>query len=182
MSLNVRPVYKRLKEYEQIKELIISERFPMWFLLWKARSNFADFLALYDDDRFVGVTYLVTSRDLTFVMYLAIDGEIRSKGYGKKALETIQSQHPGNRIILNIEAIEESADNYEQRVKRKFFYTKNGFINTALQYLEGEDKLFWIHSVCSNPVPVLLRGYSRVFLEDLNKMRLIIKGEPCSDG
>lgn len=145
MSLRVQAVDKQLKEYEQIKELMTSafprnERLPMWFLLWRAKTNFVDFLALYDYDRFVGVTYLVTRRDLTFVMYLAIESKIRSKGYGKKALETIQSQHPHNRIILNIEAVEESAYNYEQRVKRKFFYTKNGSVNTALQYLEGEDK------------------------------------------
>lgn len=145
MSLRIQTVNKQLKEYEQIKEIMISsfpqnERLPMWFLLWKAKTNFVDFLALFDDDRLVGLTYLITSRDLTFVMYLAIDSNIRSKGYGQKALEIIQSQHPNNRIILNIEAIEEGAHNYEQRVKRKFFYTRNGFVNTALQYSEGEDK------------------------------------------
>ena len=145
MSLRIQAVDKQLKEYEQIKKLMISafpqnERLPMWFLLWRAKTNFVDFLALYDDDRFVGVTYLVTSQDLTFVLYLTIYSKIRSKGYGKKALETIQSQYPYNRIILNIEAIEESAHNYGQRVKRKLFYTRNGFVNAALQYSEGEDK------------------------------------------
>jgi hypothetical protein len=35
--------------------------------------------------------------------------------------------HSGKRIVLNIEELDEQSENYQQRVKRKAFYEKNGF-------------------------------------------------------
>lgn len=56
------------------------------------------------------------------------------------ALEAIRLQHSGNRIILNIEAVEKDTANYEQRTKRKSFYIKNGYKNISMQLLEGDGK------------------------------------------
>lgn len=138
MSLHFKKVNKQLKEFEQIKELMNSafpkiERMPMWFLLCKARKRGIDFLALYDERHFVGVAYLVTRKDLTYISYLAIGSNNRSKGYGTRVLETIRLLYPENRILVSIEPIDKSADNYEQRVKRKSFYTRNGFVDAPLQ-------------------------------------------------
>lgn len=145
MGLSVKEITRKSHEIEKIKELFYNsfpkqEQLPFWFLLYRAKSNSVNFLALFDKEVFVGFTYLVTNNDLTFVLYLAINNQIRSKGYGRMALEAIQLQYPANRIILNIEAIEKDTDNYEQRVKRKSFYTKNGYKNLPMLMIEGKDK------------------------------------------
>lgn len=66
-------------------------------------------------------------KDIVFVFYLAIDEKLRGQGYGSKILNSIKSKYNNHRIILNIEEIDKSSNNYEQRVKRKEFYRKNGF-------------------------------------------------------
>ncbi|WCM60723.1 GNAT family N-acetyltransferase [Paenibacillus polymyxa] len=141
MSLNVKPITKDLKEINNVYELFrnsfpVNEQIPMWFLWWKSKKDFIDFIAFYDEDVFVGFTYLITNKNLTFVLYLAIDSEIRSKGYGGRLLSNIKKQYPHNRIILNIEAVEEAAINYEQRLKRKNFYMRNGYSKTSFNLFE----------------------------------------------
>ena len=58
---------------------------------------------------------------------LAINQELRGQGYGRKVLEFIKQKYSQYRIILSIEPVDKNANNYEQRIKRKEFYTKNGF-------------------------------------------------------
>ena len=66
-------------------------------------------------------------KDIVFVFYLAIDKGTREQGYGTKVLDSIKQKYKNSRIILCIEPVDENSDNYEQRVKRKKFYLKNGF-------------------------------------------------------
>jgi GNAT superfamily N-acetyltransferase len=64
---------------------------------------------------------------MTFVLYLATDESIRSKGYGSKMLKWIV-ENARRTVVLNIETVEKAYENYEQRLKRQKFYIKNGFI------------------------------------------------------
>lgn len=129
------------KDFDQVKALYVKsfpkhERIPMVFLLWKSKKEAVDFVAFYDEDTFVGFAYLVTDKGITFVLFLATSPELRSKGYGSDILSLLQKQYAGNRIILNIEALEDGASNAEQRVKRKDFYLKNGFRDAGLSLVE----------------------------------------------
>lgn len=139
MNLRVESVLDNRKEIKKVKILYEgsfpqNERIPMKLLLWKAKKDFVDFLVIYDKDIFVGFTYLITREDLTYVLYIAIDNNIRSKGYGSLALAQIKEKFPDNRIILNIEVVDENASNYEQRVTRRKFYTRNGYEDSTLLY------------------------------------------------
>ena len=109
-----------------------NERIPMPFLLWRAKKEYVDFLAFFDDGKFVGFTYLVTQKDLTLVLYIAVSDKIQSKGYGGKIMSHIRELYPANRIILNIEALDEQAKNNEQRIKRRAFYIKNGYKSSGI--------------------------------------------------
>ena len=55
------------------------------------------------------------------------DRETRGKGFGSKILESIKQKYINYRIVLCIEQIDKNSNNYKQRIKRKEFYTKNGF-------------------------------------------------------
>ena len=104
----------------------------MVFLLSRIKKDFIDFLAYYDDDKFVGFTYLITEGDLTFIQYIAVDSTLHSKGYGSAILSQIKALYPNNRIALNLEMLDENAENTEQRIKRRAFYDKNGYEDTGI--------------------------------------------------
>ncbi|MDQ0427180.1 GNAT superfamily N-acetyltransferase [Planomicrobium stackebrandtii] len=139
MILKLEPLTKKQHNFGKVKELYYgsfpkNEQIPMNLLLWKAKQDFVDFLALYDEGQFVGFTYLITHKDLTYVLYIAIDSNARSNGYGGQALAEIKEKYPYNRIILNIEVVDEAANNHEQRVTRRKFYTRNGYKGSTYLY------------------------------------------------
>ena len=103
------------------------ERIPIWLLKILSRKNKAKFYGIYDNEKFVGLIYNIFYKDIVFVFYLAIDKEARGQGYGTKVLESIKQKYRNYRIILCIEPVDKNSNNYEQRIKRKNFYIKNGF-------------------------------------------------------
>lgn len=114
------------------------ERAPIWILKLLAKKNKARFYSIIDNGKFVGLSYNVFYKDIVFVFYFAIDGALRGQGYGSRVLEAIKEKYSNNRIILNIEEIDKNSKNYEQRVKRKKFYQKNGFKDLGYTVKEGE--------------------------------------------
>jgi len=127
--------------YNRVKKLYYEafpkhERFPLWFLLLRSRKKGIDFFAIFDKNIFIGFCYLVTKKDLTYVLYLAIDKAKRGEGYGSHSLNAIRSFKEKNRIFLDIESPMKSSDNYKQRLKRKKFYFKNGYELAEFKIIE----------------------------------------------
>ena len=56
---------------------------------------------------------------------------MRSKGYGKQALEEFKKLYKDYQLVLDLELIDKNAKNNEQRIKRKNFYIKNGYKETG---------------------------------------------------
>lgn len=109
-----------------------SERAPLWFLRYKAKQNNVAFNSLYDDESWIGLLYTTEYKDILLILYFAIDTSCRSGGYGTKVLTKLRENHRNKRIILNIEQIDEQADNNAQRMERKRFYERNGYISTGI--------------------------------------------------
>ena len=133
--LTTKSVSKKLNEYSEIKTLCATafpknEQMPMLVLLILSKRNGIDFTAYYDNDIFCGISYTICKNDTVFVLYLAVNDKIRSKGYGSKILETIKNQYKNKSVVLNIEPLDCNSENYEQRIKRFEFYKRNGFIDT----------------------------------------------------
>ena len=143
--LRTERVSRGFADIDRIKDLYVTafpanERMPLCFLLSKAKKDFVSFLAFYDEDAFVGFTYLAEHRDMTYVLYLAVNAQTRSKGYGTRILERIGSMYPGNRIILDIEPLDDAADNSEQRIKRRAFYLRNCFASAGFTMIDGSSE------------------------------------------
>jgi hypothetical protein len=68
-----------------------------------------DFLSFSNEGVFVGFAYLVSYKKTTFVLYLAVDGSLRGKGYGSRVLSQIKAEKTGQRTVLNIEPLDEKA-------------------------------------------------------------------------
>lgn len=60
---------------------------------------------------------------------------MHSKGYGSKLLKILFKKYKNQNkpIVLFIEAIDTTAPNYTQRIKRLSFYKKNGFVDTNIK-------------------------------------------------
>ena len=134
---------RKLNEYKDVCRLMRTafpknEQIPMWLLKVLAIRESVNFRVFYDDDQFCGILYTVEDNKYIFVLYLAVNDQIRSKGYGTKILEWLK-QNTEKIIVLNVEAINPSPKNALQREKRISFYDKNGIIDTEYKFIdEGE--------------------------------------------
>ena len=130
----------KLNEYKDVCRLMRTafpqnEQMPMWLLRVLALRKSVNFRAFYDDEQFCGVLYTAEDNKYVFVLYLAINDRIRSKGYGTKILDWLK-QNTEKIIVLNIEAINYSAKNALQREKRISFYNRNGIFDTGCKFID----------------------------------------------
>lgn len=127
-----------------VKNLYLSafpavERVPYFSMLLTSYRELADFYAYYDGDDFVGLAYVLQNEDVVYLFFLAVNPQIRSRGYGSEILQDIKKISGNRPVVLAIEPMDEKADNFDQRLKRVRFYEKNGFHITAYYYHEGTE-------------------------------------------
>lgn len=117
------PEYK-----ENIKTLYFeafpkNERFPFWILKHSIKKGKAILNSIVDNNRVIGMEYIVDCDDSFYLMYFAINKELRNNNYGTKALEDLNEKY--KTVFLSIE---KPKDELSQR--RKNFYLRNGFYET----------------------------------------------------
>lgn len=121
------------------------ERMPIWLLYLQSLRPSCTWSAYYDDDQLAGFSYLVTSDNYAFVFYLAVNGQARGRGYGSQILTSLKNTYAKKEIIINIEPLDDQAENHEQRLKRLAFYEKNGWQLTE-HHLTIEGQTFAVMS------------------------------------
>lgn len=134
-----------LKYKDELEELYLSafpkeERFSFWILEDCSKEDNSDLYAILDNDKFVGMCYIVNCDGAYYLMYLAIQDELRNKKYGSKILEDLKEKY--KTLFLSIDKpIDEIS------VKRKKFYLRNGFYDTNKYY---EDTGVCYEVLCTN--------------------------------
>ncbi len=137
-----KPVTPTLKELPQVERLA-KEAFPPEEylapdeLIQMARQGQADFLALYDDSDFVGFVVVTLYEKLSYLFFLAIEPALRSRGYGGQVLQLLEQRWPDRQQVVDFEMIDPAAPNNAQRITRKAFYLRHGYLETGkyLSYL-----------------------------------------------
>ena len=129
-------------EYPQIKELYIGsfpseERAPFRMLCKSAERGRADFWSLNEDGAWAGMAYVLCHEDLAYLFYLAVDGSQRGKGLGHKAIAALLEQYAGCRFFLALEQLDESAENYPERLRRHQFYRSCGLVELPYHIKEA---------------------------------------------
>ena len=104
---------------------------PAEILEMSPKTNL-DFWSLYDNDRFVGFCVIARHLTMVYLFFLAITPENRSKGYGSSILSLLSETYESCQFTVDFEMVDENASNYDQRIRRKEFYMKNGFKETGL--------------------------------------------------
>lgn len=173
----------KYKDIKHIKNLYYdsfpkNEQIPFWFLMFKSKKNNIEFLSIEHNKSFVGFLYLINYKDIVFVLYFAIDPNVRSKGYGSKILCLLDTKYANKRIVLNIESPYVKSINQEDRNKRKNFYLKNNFSQTKINILEyGEvyNLLIKNGKINIEEYHALMRSFIGKFLYIFFKPRIVIK-------
>ena len=98
-------------DIEQVSQLYYSafpedERAPWKALIEKHNKGKGEFLSIYDQNKWVGLTYVITYQNLSYVLYLAIDELQRGHGYGSSVLQMLKKRYP-HTIMLCIEEVDE---------------------------------------------------------------------------
>lgn len=138
--------------FSQVKALYESafpanERIPIKHLLDDKIKR--EFWAFFNKDngenaaapKFCGFSNSITHGSITNIVYFAVVPELRSRGYGSQILQAIRRQHPDTCIVVDIEVEEDSkdAEELERRIRRREFYTRNGFDSSPVDYVwQGE--------------------------------------------
>jgi len=135
MNLRVEIVDRKNKDIKRIKTIYKTsfpkeERMPFWLMRIMAKITSTEFLSFHDNDTLCGFVYMATMDNLTFIMFLAVDENLRSYGYGSAILNEIQAMYKDNKIITYIDIIDETAEDNDQRLRRKKFYMANGYEET----------------------------------------------------
>lgn len=148
------------------------ERVPWWLLRLQSYRRGIDLTAWMDGDVFCGFTASVTVEGLHFVLFFAIDENLRGKGYGSAILTAIKEEY--KTVALNVEPLIESAPNYGQRQQRFEFYRKNGFVDTGYHVWEVGGKFRVLSTAAELDVPI----FQKVFLK-LTFGRWKVRVEPA---
>ena len=131
-----------------------------------------DFIAIEDDAKFVGYTYMINFFQGSFIYYLAIEPEDQSKGYGTALLKYLRNIKGNRPIALTAFALNPDDEEYENNVRRKWFYIKNGYVDQKIPY-PSED---------SHRFDVYMNGFGISYIELmalLNKVNMFFNTLVC---
>ena len=127
-------LYINSQEYkDRIEELYLEsfpedERFPFWMLEECSKENNSDLLAIVDNGVFVGMSYIVNCHDAYYLMYLAVEPNLRNKNYGSHIL--MNERMP--------DILSGAMGNYTYTARFETMDEVNSFINAVLQEVNYE--------------------------------------------
>lgn len=104
------------------------ERKPFSIILKMQKKGKTDLWYFEEDGRFLGMAATINGEDEVLIDYFAVSGKMRSLGYGTRMLKELVAHYSPRGVFLEIERPSEDAENQEQRLRRKDFYLRAGFV------------------------------------------------------
>ena len=115
------------------------ERMPFFLMCLLAKMPQTQFLAFREGEQVCGFAYMAVLDGMEFLLFLAVDPALRSRGYGSAILREIAALYPDCKRLVSIERCDAPADNAAQRLRRRQFYLRNGYAQTGyLVELSGQ--------------------------------------------
>ncbi len=102
------------------------EKKPFSMIRSMKKKGKSDVWYCEEDGRFAGLVITINGPDKILLDYLAVAKKRRGQGFGSKILLQMRKQYEGKGVFLEIEQVTETAENYEERKRRKQFYISNG--------------------------------------------------------
>ncbi len=163
------------KYYNQVSEIYeksfpIEERYITVDKMIKQENT--ELFCLVNEENVLGFVYLIFYENMIFILYLAVNTDNRSKGYGSYILKWCLNKYMDKKIYLNIEEVKKDVNDYETRLKRLKFYLKNNFFIT--NYISKEETESF--NILSNNKEIDIEQY-----KELDKYVVKILEEPISN-
>ncbi len=108
-----------------------SERKPFSMIRRETARGRMELLVLLENEVPAGLAVTAVCAEPILIDYFAIDETMRGRGLGTAALAAIRSYYGEKTLFLEIEAPDPAAPNHIQRVARKRFYERSGFLDTG---------------------------------------------------
>lgn len=137
-ELRIEEIHGNESYIHEIKKLYnrnfpMDERIPFGRLI-RMLSDTKIMYAWFDDNTLIGLSVVFLYKDLVYLAYLVTEEKYRDHGYGSKILKELETMFQGHRIVLDMEQLDDKADNAEERRSRRDFYIRNGFKGTGYWY------------------------------------------------
>lgn len=107
------------------------EQYPIEQLLKLAKKPNIEYLSFWTENELCGIMLFCSGKSMAYLFYLAVNSDLRSRGYGAKMLEWLKEHLDGKTIVLNMERVGFDAANEGQRVRRWHFYERLGYIRQS---------------------------------------------------
>lgn len=143
MPLCAEPAAAR-RNRRRVREIYLAsfpreERMPFFLMCLLAKMPQTQFLAFREGEQVCGFAYMAVLDGMEFLLFLAVDPALRSRGYGSAILREIAALYPDCKRLVSIERCGAPADNAAQRLRRRQFYLRNGYAQTGyLVELSGQ--------------------------------------------
>lgn len=137
------------------------EQMPWELLVSETEQGLGRMCAFYDGDTFAGHAFYTATDKVVYLLFLAVNDQVRSRGYGSAILAWLNEQHPGCSIALEIEPMDPTADNWEQRQARLRFYERNGFTMTPYDLHEDTE----VYTVLSTADPFVVEDFEATYAD-----------------
>lgn len=92
-----------------------------------------DFFVYRDAGENVGFCVVLLPGNYAYGLFAAINRDFWNKGYGSQLVQEVVRTYPDRAVVLDIEPVDETADNYAERRRRLHFFEKNGFHDTGYE-------------------------------------------------
>lgn len=104
-----------------------NERKPFELMVEKCRQGMMEMLVIEGEEgQFAGLAIMILYKDIALLDYFAISPSMRGQQIGSGVLALLKERYAGRRLLIEIEDVEEEADNTGERIRRKAFYLRNG--------------------------------------------------------
>ena len=103
------------------------ERKPFSIIKSMAKRGKTDLWYFEDEGGFAGLCATINGPDNILLDYLAVAKERRGSGIGTKMLKELLGYYKDYGVFLEIEELDDSAENSAERMRRREFYLRAGF-------------------------------------------------------
>lgn len=169
-------IIKFKPEYYNQVSVIYEKSFPeeeRYITLDKMiKQENTELYCLVNEEEVLGFVYLIFYEKMIFILYLAVNTDNRSKGFGSYILKWCLNQYVDRNIYLNIEEVKTDFKNYVTRLKRLKFYLNNDFFITS--YISKDETESF--NILSNNKDIDIEQY-----KELDKYVARILDEPISN-
>ena len=124
MKLTVNKIDKKSKDFKEAKKLLKKsyakdELYPFWIMNFMVKKGRAEFLGFYEEDKFIGATFTTSSNKGILIWYLAVNEELRHKGYGSKIISSFKTLFKNINIYAHVPLVEDYKK-YQNEIEMMF--------------------------------------------------------------